>query len=181
MLFAVSPWNSPLCLLIYLLPWKNTFWQLCNGEHILSATTTAYPTISPSIFCFFLEGHLDLQPSIAFSFLWLFLFLSICFYPYLFQGPRLDFWEPLFLYLNYLSAKIKLFGQTSFSILQLKIETWHDPVWTVESSTKFVIRSSIFEVLHTPLISWKYGIFVVAKQSIFGFSIINHEIWNLLL
>jgi len=33
----------------------------------------------------------------------------------------------LVLYLNYWSAKIKQFGQTPFSILQQKIETWHDP------------------------------------------------------
>ena len=127
------------------------------------------------------RGTWTCNPQLPFLFFGFFLFLSIYIYPYLFQGPRLNFWEPLLLYLNYLSAKIKLFGQTSFSILQLKIEIWHDPVWTVESSTKFVIRSSIFEVFHTPLISWKYGIFVVTKQSIFGFSIINHEIWNLLL
>ena len=82
-----------------------------------------------TFFLFLLGGALGLATlNCLFLFFGFSLFLSIYFYPYLLQGPRLDFWEPLFLYLNYLSAKIRLFGQTSSSILQLKIETWHDPV-----------------------------------------------------
>ena len=88
----------------------------------ISATPSTYPATLPSIFCFFLEGALRLaDPYLPFLFFGFFFCFSIYFYPYFFQGPRLSCWEPFFLYLNYLSAKIKQFGQTPFSILQLQI------------------------------------------------------------
>jgi hypothetical protein len=128
MLSAVSPWNSPPFLLIYSLPWQNIF-----DNCVMVNMSFLQPQLPTQLFhlAFFVSswrGTWTCNPQLPFLFFGFFLFLSIYFYPYLFQGPRLDFWEPLFLYLNYLSAKIKLFGQTSFSILQLKIETWHDPV-----------------------------------------------------
>ena len=96
--------------------------HICNDKDNLSATPNYLPQYLPNIFYFFLEGALALaDPYLPFLFFGFFFVISIYFYPYLFQGPRLSCWEPFLLYLNYLSAKIKQFGQTLFSILQLQI------------------------------------------------------------
>jgi len=93
-----------------------------------SATPSTYPSTCLAFFCFFLEGALGLaDPYVPFLFHWLFLLIAYLALPLLLPRPQIKQLGTLVSLPNYWSAKIKQFGQTSFSILQQKIETWHDP------------------------------------------------------
>ena len=119
MLLAVTWWGWTPCQLINF-ALENTVHTSVMIKITFLQPPTTYPSICLTFFISSWRVHLDLQTltclffSLAFSFVF-----SIYFYPYFFQGPRLSCWEPFLLYLNYLSAKIKQFGQTPFSILQL--------------------------------------------------------------
>ena len=105
-----------------LLPWQNTSWHVCNGENTFSATTTAYPATFLTFFCFSLEGAFGLaNPYLPFLFFGFFFILFYLLLPLFLPRSQIKLLGAFLLYLNYLSAKITQFGQTSFSILQLKI------------------------------------------------------------
>ena len=90
-------------------------WYFCNPNCL--------PIYLPSIFCFFLEGALGLaDPSLPFLFFGFFLLIFYLLLPLLLPRSQIKQLGTLLLYLSYLPAKIKQFGQTSFSILQLKIQ-----------------------------------------------------------
>ena len=91
--------------------------------NITSATPSTYPATLPSIFCFFLEGALRLaDPYLPFLFFGFFLLMVYLLLPLFLPRSQIKLLGAFLLYLNYLSAKIKQFGQTSFSILQLEIQ-----------------------------------------------------------
>ena len=98
-----------------------------HQSQILNWISLLQPSLLTQLLClaFFVSScrvHLDLQTlCLHFLFSGFFLWFSIYCYPYFFQGPRLSCWEPFCLYLHYLSAKVKQFGQTSFFILQQEI------------------------------------------------------------
>jgi len=72
--------------------------------------------------------HLDLQTLwMPFSFHWLFAFLSYLIQPLFLPRSQIKQLGTLASLPSYWSAKIKQFGQISFSILQHKFKTWHDP------------------------------------------------------
>ena len=102
---------------------QDTVWK---GHHFCNPIYL--PIYLPSIFCFFLEGALGLaDPYVPFLFHWIFLLIAYLILPLLLPRPQIKQLGTLVSLPNYWPAKIKQFGQTSFSILQQKIETWHDP------------------------------------------------------
>ena len=114
--------HAPLCCFPYL-DQQDSVWKeyhFCNPIYL--------PIYLPSIFCFFLEGALGLaDPYVPFLFHWLFPLISYLALPLFLPRPQIKQLGTLVSLPNYWSAKIKQFGQISFSILQQKIETWHDP------------------------------------------------------
>jgi len=85
----------------------------------ISATPSTYPTSSPNIFYSFLEGALGLaNPLNAFSFHWLFAFIPYLIQPLFLPRSQIKQLGTLASLPSYWSAKIKQFGQISFSILQ---------------------------------------------------------------
>ena len=131
--------------------WKE--YHFCNPIYL--------PIYLPSIFCFFLEGALGLaDPYVPFIFHWLFPLISYLALPLFLPRPQIKQLGTLVSLPNYWSAKIKQFGQTSFSILQQK--NWNMAwsrldFWTIHHN---LIDMKACTHLAFP---WKYGIFESAK------------------
>ena len=103
------------------------------------------PIYLPSIFCFFLEGALGLaDPYVPFLFHWLFLLISYLALPLLLPRPQIKQLGTLVSLPNYWSAKIKQFGQTSFSILQQKLKHGMIQIRLLDHPSKFSKHESMY-------------------------------------
>ena len=126
-----------------------------------SATPSTYPTSSPNIL-FLLGGCTWTCKPFVCPFLlhWLFSFISYRRLPLFLPRPQIKQLGTLVSLPGYWSAKIKQFGQISFSILQHKLKTWHDPdldCWVIH---KLLCKC---RPIHT-FFSCKYGTFVTANN-----------------
>ena len=111
-----------------------SFAQASDMKEIMLCNPIYLPNLLPSIFCYFKEGALRLaNPYVPFLFLWLFLLVFYLRLALSLPRPQIKQLGTFILYLTTSSAKIELFGHISFSNLQHKIETWHDPAQTVGS------------------------------------------------
>ena len=135
----------------------------------ISATPSTYPSTFLAIFCFFMEGALRLaDPYVPFLFFGFFLLIFYLELPLLLPRSQIKQLGTLLLYLSYWSAKIKQFGQTSFSILQQK--NWN-MAWSRLGCWTIHPNSVNIKLCTHIAFSWKYGIFASPKQSIFELSL----------
>ncbi len=132
------------------------------------------PIYLPSIFCFFLEGALGLaDPYVPFLFHWLFLLIAYLALPLFLPRPQIKQLGTLVSLPNYWSAKIK---QWTDFFLYSTTENWNMAWSRLDCWTIHQNLVNMKACTHLAL-SWKYGIFVSAKQSIFGIWICQS--WNM--
>ena len=135
------------------------------GRNTTFATPSTYPTICLAFFVFSWRVHLDLQTLMClFLFHWLFLLIAYLVLPLFLPRPQIKQLGTLASLPNYWSAKIKQFGQTSFSILQQKLKHGMIQIRLLDHPSNVINMKACTHLA----LSWKYGIFVSAKQSIFG-------------
>ena len=89
------------------------------------------------------------KPSCAFSFSLAFLLIFYLELPLLLPRPQIKQLGTFFLYLTTLSAKIELFGQTSFSNLQQKLKYGMIQIRLLDHPSKIQSTSSYVHTLHS--------------------------------
>jgi len=141
--------------------------------NITSATPSTYPTTLSSIFSSW-RVHLDLQTlCVPFLFPGFFLWFSIKFYPYFFQGPRLNCWEPFFSTcttclprLNSLDRLLSLFYSRKFKHGMIQIRLLDHPS-----------KLSLYQDVDTPCLFMKiWDLCIIKAEHIWTF---YSQSWNM--
>ena len=105
----------------------------CLAALVLKEALLLQPHLPTQLFCltfsFLLGGCTWTCKPFVCPFLlhWFFAFISYLILPLFLPRPQIKQLGTLVSLPGYWSAKIKQFGQISFSILQHKLKTWHDP------------------------------------------------------